>query len=103
MGLPTTWSYAGALTGINQITPNEMRGQIVAIYTLLVGLVSVGLGSFVVGFLSDRVYGGHLAIAPSLATVYALCGAIGAILLMLGRPHFRLAAARALAWTEGAQ
>lgn len=100
MGFPTTWSYAAALTGINQITPNEMRGQIVAIYTLLVGLLSVGLGSFAVGFLSDTVYSGAHAIAPSLATVYAVCGSIGAALLMLGRPHFRLAAARALAWTE---
>ena len=103
MGFPTTWSYAAALTGINQITPNEMRGQIVAIYTLLVGLVAVGLGTFAVGFLNDRVYVGSHAVAPSLATVFAACGTIGAILLMLGRPHFRLAAARALAWTEDSE
>jgi MFS family permease len=100
MGFPTTWSYAAALTGINQITPNEMRGQIVAIYTLLVGLVAVGLGSFAVGFLSDRVYGGPYAVAPSLATVFAVCGTLGAILLMLGRRAFRVAAAQALDWTE---
>jgi MFS family permease len=98
MGFPTTWSYASALTGLNQITPNEMRGQVVAIYTLLVGLVSVGLGSFAVGFLADNVYGGRQAIAPSLASVFAFCGVAGAILLLVGRRPFRGAAARALLW-----
>jgi MFS family permease len=98
MGFPTTWSYASALTGLNQITPNEMRGQLVAIYTLLVGLVSVGLGSFAVGFLADNVYGGRQAIAPSLASVFAFCGVAGAILLLVGRRPFRGAAARALLW-----
>ncbi len=100
MGLPTNWSYASALTGLNQITPNEMRGRMVAIYTLMVGLVSVGVGTFAVGFLNDRVYGGGQGIGASLATVYAVCGVLGAVVLSLGRRPFRMAAARALAWTD---
>jgi MFS family permease len=102
MGLGSNWTYSAALTGINQITPNEMRGQMVALYTLMVGLVSVGAGVSAVGFLSDRVFGGGQGVAPGLATIYAVCGLAATAILLAGRAPFRAAQARALAWSEPA-
>jgi MFS family permease len=102
MGVGANWTYASALTGINQITPNEMRGQMVSLYTLTVGLVSVGAGVYAVGFLNDAVYGGGKGVAPALATVYAICGLTSAAVLIWGRAPFRAAAARAKAWAEPA-
>ncbi len=102
MGIGANWTYASALTGINQITPNEMRGQMVSLYTLTVGLVSVGAGVYAVGFLNDAVYGGGKGVAPALATVYAICGLTSAAVLIWGRAPFRAAAARAKAWAEPA-
>jgi MFS family permease len=100
MGLGSNWTYSAALTGINQITPNEMRGQMVALYTMMVGLVSVGAGVFAVGFLSDAVYGGGKGVASGLATIYAVCGLSATIILLFGRAPFRAAIARAAAWSE---
>ena len=94
------WSTAAALTGLSQIAPNELRGQVIALYTLLTGLVSLTVGGFAVGFLNDRVFTGNGGIAPSMATVFAVCGLLGVMVLSTGRLAFRAAAARARAWTE---
>ena len=94
------WSSAAALMGLNQITPNELRGQVTALYTLLTGLVSLTVGAFAVGFLNDNVFAGNGGIAPSLATVFGICGFMALVILTTGRPAFRAAAARALAWAE---
>ena len=40
-----TWAVTSALTALNQMTPNRLRGQVVAIYTLLTAFVGVALGS----------------------------------------------------------
>jgi MFS family permease len=86
--ITSTWSYAAAMTGLNQITPNELRGQIAALYTLFTGLVSMTVGSFLVGFLSDTVYHGPTAVAGSLATVYAVCAGLALIVLVSGRKAY---------------
>ena len=98
----SNWSTAAALTGLSQIAPNELRGQVTALYTLLTGLVSLTVGGFVVGFLNDRVFTSNGGIGPSMATVFAVFGLLGAIVLSTGRPAFRAAAARATAWSEPA-
>jgi MFS family permease len=91
--MTSTWSYAAALSGLTQITPNELRGQIAAIYTLCTGLFSMTVGSFVVGLLSDVAFRGPTGIAPSLASVFAVC-AIGSICVALvGRRAYRRAEA----------
>jgi MFS family permease len=86
--ITSTWSYAAAMTGLNQITPNELRGQISAIYTLFTGLVSMTLGSFLVGFLSDNYYHGHTGVAFSLATVYVSCSLLALLVMFLGRKAY---------------
>ncbi len=86
--ITSTWSYAAAMTGLNQITPNELRGQILALYTLFTGLVSMTLGSFLVGFLSDNVYHGQNGVAPSLATVYFGCSVLALTVLVVGRKAY---------------
>ncbi len=96
--LTSTWSYAAAMTGLNQITPNELRGQIAAIFTLCTGLFSMTVGSFAVGFLSDVVFRGPGGVAPSLACVFAVC-AVGSIAVLLaGRHSYRRAERAAQTW-----
>jgi MFS family permease len=91
--ITSTWSYAGAITGLNQITPNELRGQVTALYTLLTGLVSMTLGSFLVGFLSDTVFHGPTGVAASLASVFAGCSVLALLVLALGRKVYARAQA----------
>jgi MFS family permease len=86
--ITSTWSYAAAMTGLNQITPNELRGQIIAIYTLFTGLVSMTAGSLLVGLMSDYVFRSPGGVAPGLASVYAGCSALALIVLIVGRKAY---------------
>lgn len=92
------WSSASALMALSQITPNELRGQATALYTLLTGLVSLTVGSYAVGFLTDHVFTDVNGIAPGLATVFGVVGLLAVLILMAGRTAFRAAVTRAQAW-----
>lgn len=96
-----TWAVTSALTALNQITPNHLRGQVVSIYTLFLGLVGVGVGALAVGLLSDYVFTGPKGIAPSLATVCAVGGVLGIAVLWYGRRSYMAAVERARNWGEG--
>lgn len=98
MLLVSNWTSSSALMGLAQITPNELRGQITAIHSFATGLVSLTLGSYSVGFLSDHVYAGPTSLAPGLATAFATFGLSAFAVLMLGRAAYRAATERAGSW-----
>lgn len=93
------WSVTAALAGLNQITPNQLRGQITAIYTLFTGLIGVTVGPLMVGLLSDHIFPGAKGLQPSLAVMYAFGGAGGVLLLLLARKSYSDAVIRARSWT----
>ena len=88
------WGPVSTLTALNRITPNEMRGQVVAIYTLLSGLIAQSLGPYMVGFMSDHVFGQPGGLGASMAVVFAVSGTLAFIVLAWGRTEFRGAARR---------
>ena len=90
-----TWAITSALTALNHVTPNQLRGQVVAVYTLLTGLVGIAVGSGAVGYLSDHVFNYQTGIAPSLALVCFLGGIIGIVILATGRQGYLAADKRA--------
>lgn len=96
-----TWAITAALTALNQVTPNQLRGQVVAVYTLLTGLVGIAVGSGAVGLLSDYVFNYPTGIAPSLALVCLTGGLAGIAMLAYGRNSYRVAVQRAANWGEG--
>lgn len=93
--ITSNWSYAAAMTGLSQITPNELRGQISALYTLFTGLISMTLGSFLVGYLNDTAFHGPTGVQPSLATVYVGCTTLALIVMLFGRKSYQAAEQRA--------
>jgi MFS family permease len=98
--LSSTWSYSAALTGLNLITPNQLRGQVTALYTLMTGLISLTLGSASVGVLSDLVFTGPRGLAQGLACVFAFSGVASIIVLLIGRHAYTAIAAESRAWQE---
>ena len=52
---------------ITQVTPNEFRGQILAIYLFVLILIGAGLGPFMVAFFTDYVFKDPLLIHYSLS------------------------------------
>jgi MFS family permease len=52
---------------IQAVVPNRMRGQAIACYLLLAGLMGIGLGPTLVAVLTDYVFKDHSALRYSLA------------------------------------
>lgn len=99
-GVTGIWAISAAITALAQITPNQMRGQMSAVYAILTGLIAYTLGAAIVGLLTDYVFPGTGGIAPALASVFFVCGAAGSLLLLFGRKAYIQAAKRAKAWSN---
>ena len=95
-----TWAITAALTALNEMTPNPLRGQVVAVYSVLFALVGIGLGPYLVGMLMDNVFPGVRGVMPSLALVCAFGGLAGIVILFYGRTAYVAAVQRARSWGE---
>lgn len=89
------WNISSVYSGLSQITPNNLRAQVMAIHTIISGLIAQTAGNLLVGLLSDHVFSGPHAIAPALAVVFLVCGGGASLLLLSGARAFRAAAERA--------
>lgn len=85
------WNISGVYSGIAQIVPNELRGQVMALHTICSGLIALSAGNFIVGFLSDNVFTSPTGISWSLAIVFFGCGLAATAVLAAGREAFRAA------------
>ena len=92
MALFVNWNLAAVYSGLSQITPNALRGQVTAVLNIASGLVALTAGNFLVGFLSDTVFTQRDGISFSLAVVFIGCGLAAAMVLLGGRRAFREAA-----------
>ncbi|MCS6946439.1 MAG: MFS transporter [Steroidobacteraceae bacterium] len=90
-----TWCVTAAFTALSRITPNRLRGQVMAIYSVIFAFVGVSLGPPIVGWLNDRVFTGAQGIAYSLAIVTGVVGLIGVLVSWWGRGAYIRAVERA--------
>jgi MFS family permease len=83
---------------VNQVTPNQLRGQVSALYLFVVNIVGMGIGPVLVPAISDYVFADPAAIRYGLATVIILgCGG-AALLLRYARPRFQQKLAATADW-----
>lgn len=101
----TSAPWGVAVSAIQQITPNEMRGQVSAIYLFVVNFIGIGFGPTVVALITDQVYGDDAALRYALSWVGGSAALAAMVLLLSGLGAFRASARRAEAWvlpaTEG--
>jgi MFS family permease len=78
-----------ASVALRLITPNHLRGQMIALYGFIVTLVGLGLGPTVIAAVTDYGFGqaADLRYAMALVPAVLLPGAI--LVLTWGLPHFR--------------
>lgn len=90
LGLATVGMGAVSVTGmvaLLDIAPAAMRGQVVALYYMVISIAGLGLGPTSVGWLSTRVFGeGQLHLA--VAVVPLIYGVIPLLLIPLIRRHY---------------
>jgi MFS family permease len=88
-----TMPWGGAAAAIQEITPNQMRGQVSAIYLFFLSLVGMGLGPTIVATFTDRLFASDQALGSSIALTIAIAAPLSAMLLWLARRPYREALA----------
>jgi MFS family permease len=95
----TISAYTGLLPlVINLITPNQMRGQLGAIYLLVVNMIGFG-GPWLMPFVSDHLIGDPARIYQAMAVVTAGCGFTAMLVFMWLRPRYVRRLEEAAAWS----
>ena len=79
------------LTAIQDVTPNQLRGQVTAISLLFVNLVGMGLGASVIAAITDFGFGDQAALGYSIAIAGAVVLPLIIGLLLVALPHYRRA------------
>jgi len=87
--LMSTMPYPMAGTAIQLVTPNRMRGQVSALYMLVINLVGLGAGPLVVGVFNDALFTGPEGVRYSLAWVNAVAAPVAFLLLWAGFAPYR--------------
>lgn len=93
------WPTCLAATALQLIVPNELRGQIMAFYYVVVNFLSYTLGPLLGGLISDTVFGGQ-SLGGTLALMAAVNYPLGAWCMWRCLTHFRAALAAAETWRE---
>ncbi|MEO0032780.1 MAG: hypothetical protein RIS94_2538, partial [Pseudomonadota bacterium] len=76
-------------TALQLIVPNRTRGQVTALYIMVISLVGIGLGPLVIGFMTDHVFTAPADIRYSLAIVVGTAAPVMWVLLMLALKPYR--------------
>jgi MFS family permease len=97
-GLPFHGYVAMGPMAVNQVTPNQMRAQVSAVYLFTVNFLGLGFGPALVPLISDYVLRDPMQIRWGLLIVVVTAGTIAAILLWFVRPVYRQQVAQSAQW-----
>jgi MFS family permease len=83
---------------INQVTPNQYRAQVSAVYLFVINALGLGIGPTLVPLVNEHLFHDPVKIRYSLVIV-VFCSALGAIaLLFMVRPIYRQKQTEAAQW-----
>jgi MFS family permease len=80
------------------ITPNQMRGQVSAVFSVFNNVIGTMIGATSVALLTDYVFHDPLRLHHSLVVVAALTLPLSSALMWWGLPHFSRSIVRAEGW-----
>ena len=84
-----------APAALNFITPNQLRGQVIALYVFAVNLIGLGIGPTLIALITDYGFGDAAALRYSMAVFAVVISALAMLCLMRGMEAYR-ARAKAL-------
>ncbi len=76
-------------SAIQMVAPNRLRGQLGALFLLVVGVIGVSCGPILPAFFTDYVFKSHQALRYSLSISTGVVGPIAFLILILGLKQFR--------------
>lgn len=84
-----SFAFGAATAAIQEVTPNQMRAQISALYLFLINLIGLGFGPTAVALTTDFVFGDENAVRYSLIIVGTIALLLAALLFWLGLKPYR--------------
>ncbi|MFZ9129152.1 MAG: hypothetical protein ACO20O_08715, partial [Pseudomonadales bacterium] len=87
---------------LQTISPNELRGQMVAFYLIAVNFLSYSFAPSLPAILSDFVFQSELALGRSISTLAVINYTIASICLGLSLKYYRDAINKTGAWQHSA-
>ncbi|MGZ3264956.1 MAG: MFS transporter [Croceibacterium sp.] len=82
-------SAPGAVAALQNVTPNEFRGQISALYLFTIGVIGGGLGPLSVALFTDYVFHDEAMLRYSLVIVTVIFGGLGLWLKFVCLPPYK--------------
>ena len=86
---------------LQAISPNELRGQMVAFYLIAVNFLSYTFAPSLPAYLSDEVFMSRLALGKSISLLAVINYSIAVVCLALCLKYYRQALIEAKVWMEG--
>jgi MFS family permease len=86
-----------AMAALQIVSPSQMRGQVVALFLLVMNGIGLGVGPTLVGALSDFVFHGDGKLGSSLTLIFAVLAPLAAVVLWTHSPGMRESVRRAAA------
>lgn len=86
----STSAFGAAIAALQQVTPNQMRGFVSAVYFFSGNLFALGLGPTIVALCTDYLFRSEAAVGYSIALVAGVASLAAAVVLRLGLRPFRL-------------
>lgn len=81
-----------------EISPNEMRAQLLAFMLLMVNVLGIGFGATLIAAITDFVFADDQALRYSIALASAVIAPTIVLILWRGLPHYRRCAEEARTW-----
>jgi len=86
----SSFGFGAAAAALQLMTPNEMRGQVSAVYLFMINLIGIGLGPFLTGWITDVVFADEQAVGLSIAIVAGCSAPVAALVLASGLRAYRV-------------
>ena len=90
---------AVAAAALQIVSPNELRGQVSALYVAIGSILSISVGPSIVAAFTDFVFRDEALLGFSLALFIGLASPLVALLLWYGLKHMRAAVAASSEWS----
>jgi MFS family permease len=96
--LVTSLSIGPQNAALQIVTPNEMRGQVTALFLFIFNVFGTGLAPLVIGLVTNYIIGAESLVRYSIALTAAVMGPLAFIILWSGLKPYARSVARARAW-----
>jgi MFS family permease len=81
--------FGVAPAALHEITPNQYRGQVIAIYLFFINIIGLGTGPLLVGLITDHVFRDEAAVGYSMIVMALVFLPLSGLILITASRAFR--------------